>query len=88
MIVLYGSAPNSRMIKQLLDTYDDLEWANGCRVFSNRIIKTIDSDVACFGYPYFYDNKVTKKTIVLHDIEDTRLFSWVRNENQKKRENW
>lgn len=85
---VYGSAPNSRMIKQLLDTYDDLEWANGCRVFSNRIIKTIDSDVACFGYPYFYDNKVTKNTIVLHDVEDTRLFSWVRNENQKKRENW
>ena len=76
------------MIKQLLDTYDDLEWANGCRVFSNRIIKTIDSDVACFCYPYFYDNKVTKHTIVLHDVEDTRLFSWVRNENQKKRENW
>ena len=37
-------------------------------------------DVALFGYEYFYDWKVTDKTILLHDVADTRLFSWVPQE--------
>lgn len=85
---IYGSAPNSRIINACLDTYDDIYWANGCRVFSDEIIKYCDSDVALFGYEYFYDDKVTDKTVVLHDIEDTRLFSWIENEVQRDKENW
>ena len=85
---VYGSAPNSRMVNNLIDTYDDINWANGCKIFSDRIIKDMDSDVACFNYQYFYDDKETEKTIVLHDTEETRLFSWVWDDEQKRRENW
>ena len=73
---VYGSAPHSRMIYECLNTYRNIKWANGCRMFSEKIIRTIGPDVALFGYQYFYDNKVTDKTIVLHDVRKTRLFSW------------
>ena len=64
------------MIYECLNTYRNIKWANGCRMFSEKIIRTIGPDVALFGYQYFYDNKVTDKTIVLHDVRKTRLFSW------------
>ena len=76
--------PNSRMIYQLMDTYHDINWANGCKMFSDRIIQEIEGDVACFGYEYFYDSKITDKTIVLHDVEETRLMSWVWDDEQKE----
>ena len=41
-----------------------------------------------FGYEYFYDDTVTDKTIVLHDIVDTRLFTWIDVEEQTDKENW
>ena len=74
---VYGSTPNSRIVNLCLGTYKDRYWANGCGIFSDEIIKYCDSDVALFGHEYFYDNKVTSKTIVLHDVDDTRLLSWV-----------
>ncbi len=74
---IYGSTPNSRVIDDCLDTYDDTEWANGGKLFNDAIIKFMKPDVALFGYEYFYDWEVTDKTILLHDIVDTRLFSWV-----------
>ena len=74
---IYGSTPNSRVIDDCLDTYDDIEWGNGGKLFNDAIIKFMKPDVALFGYEYFYDWKVTDKTILLHDIVDTRLFSWV-----------
>jgi hypothetical protein len=46
----------------------------------------MDTDVALFGYQWFYDDKITDKTIVLHDVEETRLFSWVDGNKYKK--NW
>tara|TARA_Y100000033_G_C2736403_1_gene106108 strand:- start:413 stop:1054 length:642 start_codon:yes stop_codon:yes gene_type:complete len=85
---VYGSTPGARMIYQLMDTYHDINWANGCKMFSDRIIQEIEGDVACFGYEYFYDSKITDRTIVLHDVEETRLMSWVWNDEQKRRENW
>jgi|TARA_B100000900_G_scaffold381450_1_gene367900 hypothetical protein len=85
---VYGSAPNSRMIKNLLATYSDIQWANGCKIFSDRIIQVIDADVGCFGYEYFYDDKMTDKTIVLHDVEETRLLSWAWDDEHFRRENW
>ena len=39
----------------------------------------MEDDVAIFGYEYFYNWQINDKTIVLHDIEETRLFSWVDN---------
>jgi hypothetical protein len=85
---VYGSAPHSRIIYECLNTYTRLNWANGCKMFSDRIIKKMDTDVALFGYEYFYDNKITDKTIILHDIEETRLFSWINNPEQKLKKNW
>lgn len=80
---VYGSAPHSRIIYECLKTYTNINWANGCRMFSERIIATMGPDVALFGYKYFYDNKITDKTIILHDIKETRLFSWADKSKQK-----
>jgi len=77
---VYGSTSNSRIVNLCLSTYKDKYWANGCGIFYDEIIKYCDSDVALFGHEYFYDNKVTPKTIVLHDVDDTRLLSWVGDE--------
>jgi len=85
---IYGSIPNSRIINVCLDTYTDIYWANGCRMFSDEIIKYCEPDVALFGYEYFYDDTITEKTVLLHDIEDTRLFTWVDVEEQTDKENW
>jgi len=74
---IYGSTPNSRVIDDCFDTYDDIKWANAGKLFNDAIIKFMKPDVALFGYEYFYDWEVTDKTILLHDIIDTRLFSWV-----------
>lgn len=85
---VYGSAPNSRIVNICLDTYKDIYWANGCRMFSDEIIKHCDNDVALFGHEYFYDNKVTDKTILLHDVVETRLFSWTDDDEVKNPKNW
>lgn len=85
---VYGSAPDSRIINLCLGTYKDIYWANGCKMFSDEIILNCDTDVALFGHEYFYDNKITEKTIVLHDVEETRLFSWTDDEELKKKKNW
>ena len=79
---IYGSIPNSRIINVCLDTYTNIYWANGCRMFSDEIIKYCEPDVALFGYEYFYDDTITEKTVLLHDIVDTRLFTWVDVEEQ------
>jgi len=83
---IYGSTPNSRIILECLSVYDTIYWAHGCKTFNNKIIEKMETDVALFGYEYFYDNKVTDKTIILHDVEETRLFSWVDDDQYKK--NW
>lgn len=85
---VYGSAPNSRIVNICLSNFTDIHWTVGCRWYSESIIKHCDIDVALFGYEYFYDDKITDKTVVLHDLEETRLFSWAHNEEVKKKENW
>ena len=52
-------------------------------MFCERIIATMGPDVALFVYKYFYDQKITDKTFVLHDIKETRLFSWVDKPEQR-----
>lgn len=74
---IYGSTVNSRVIDDCLSTYEDLNFANGGHLFNNKIIETMEPDIALFGYEYFYNWEVTDKTVLLHDIADTRLFSWV-----------
>jgi hypothetical protein len=83
---VYGSTPQSRIINECLSVYDRITWAHGCKTFNNKIIEKMDLDVALFNYEYFYNDKITDKTIILHDVEETRLFSWVDDVNYKK--NW
>ena len=81
-ITVIGSSKNSRIVRECLSTYKTIGRANGGKVFSDKILKEVDSDVALFNYKYFYDNKITENTVVLHDT-DLRLFSW-RSEGKRK----
>ena len=81
---VYGSAPNSRMVNECLAEYVNINWAHGCKVFSEVIIQKFGQDVALFNYEYFYNHEVNDKTIVLHDVIETRLFSWVDGGAMKK----
>ncbi len=74
---VYGAAPGSRIIDICLEVYDRISWAHGCKSFSDRIIQKMGPDVALFGYQYFYNWEVAEKTVVLHDVLESRLFSWV-----------
>ena len=74
---VYGAAPGSRIILECLNCYDRINWAHGCKTFSDKIIQKIEPDVALFGYEYFYNWEINHKTVVLHDVQETRLFSWV-----------
>lgn len=80
---VYGSAPRSRAIMESLACYKRLTWAHGCKTFNDRLIEVMDTDIALFGYEWFYNWQISDKTIVLHDIEDTRLFSWCKDEPNK-----
>ena len=82
------AAPNSRIVNECLKTYTDIYWANGCRMFNDKIIEQMDTDVALLSYEYFYDQKIGPKTVILHDIQDTRLLSWTDNPEARKPENW
>lgn len=73
---VYGSIPNSRIIEACLAEYRDLDWAHGCQVFNDLIVREFGLDVALFNYKAFYDGKIGPETIVLHDVPETRLFSW------------
>ena len=84
---VYGAAPNSRIVNACLAKYDRINWAHGCKTFSDEIISVIEPDVALFGYEYFYNWEVNDKTIVLHDVADTRLLSWV-EEDKKEDLQW
>ena len=41
------------------------------------------ADVALFGYEYIYNWEINDKTVVLHDVLQTRLFSWVKPEDRE-----
>jgi len=83
---VYGSVPNGRIVNLCLAEYKILEWAHGCKLFSDIIIQNMEMDVALFNYEYFYNWEISNKTIVLHDVEETRLFSWTDGNAFKK--NW
>lgn len=78
---VYGSVPNGRVINECLSIYDVITWAHGCKTFNDKIIEKMGTDIALFGYEYFYNNIINDKTIILHDIGATRLFSWMEEEN-------
>jgi hypothetical protein len=74
---VYGSAPNSRIVNECLACYDRVNWAHGCKTFSDKIIQRMGPDIAAFSYEYFYNWEINDKTVVLHDVLETRLFSWI-----------
>ena len=55
---------------------------------NDKLIEQMDTDVALISYEYFYDSKIGPKTVILHDIQDTRLLSWTDNPEARKPENW
>ena len=71
-----GSEPRSRMIDFLISLYVDVDWAWMGRGLSDKMWAELGPDIALFDYKYFYDTEITDKTIVLHDTEDNRLWSW------------
>lgn len=81
---VYGAAPNSRIIHECLSCYDRITWAHGCKTFSDKIIQKMGPDVALFSYEYIYNWEINDKTVVLHDVLSTRLFSWVDPEKRAK----
>jgi hypothetical protein len=85
---VYGSAPGSRAVTEILSVYESLTWAHGCKRFSDKLIHIMEPDIACFGYEYFYNWEVNSKTVVLHDVTITRLMTWVDNVNQRNKDNW
>jgi hypothetical protein len=80
---VYGSAPNSRIVLEALSCYTRINWAHGCKTFSDKIIQKMGPDVAAFSYEYFYNWEVNDKTVVLHDVLETRLFSWVEEKDRQ-----
>lgn len=76
---IIGSSPKSPTVETLLERMNE-GWKNysWCLIFSNELMKIIEEDpsrIRAFSKEYFYDNEVTEKTIILHDV-DTRLWSW------------
>jgi hypothetical protein len=43
---IYGSTPSSRAVTVCLNTYNNINWANGCKMFSDALIKNMDVDIA------------------------------------------
>tara|TARA_Y100001972_G_C7667481_1_gene338017 strand:- start:11569 stop:12291 length:723 start_codon:yes stop_codon:yes gene_type:complete len=79
---VYGSAPHSRAINLCLNTYTTINWANGGFMFSEILLRNIDDDMLALAPNYFYSSKITNKSIILHDVPDTRLWTWFdRNDN-------
>lgn len=79
---LVGSSPKSLASKKCLEILEkhvnDFR-PSYCILFSHELLelqKRFPSKIQSFDKEYFYDNKKTSKTIVLHDINDTRLWSW------------
>jgi len=71
-----GASPNSRIVNECLSIYKNVDWAWGGKTLSAKMFKNIGPDTCLFNYEYFYDNKITEKTIVMHDKPGNRLWSW------------
>ena len=64
------------MINYILSLYGDVNRIWMGKTMSDEMWKAIEPDTALFNYKYFYDNKITDETVVLHDIDNQRLWSW------------
>lgn len=75
-VTVLGSEPQSRIVNYILSLYKDVNTVWMGKTISDKIWDAIDLDVALFNYEYFYDDKLTDNTIILHDIPKQRLWSW------------
>ena len=75
-VTVIGATPESRMINYILSLYGDVNRIWMGKTMSDEMWKAIEPDTALFNYKYFYDNKITDETVVLHDIDNQRLWSW------------
>ena len=80
---LIGSVPKSIFINNCLKRMEyDKQFKSPpswCVVLADEIFNTQEKypdKIHVFEKEYFYDNKITDKTIILHDVEETRLWSW------------
>ena len=80
---LIGSSPRSVFINNCLKRMEyDRQYKlppSWCVVFSDEISITQEkfpNKIHVFEKEYFYNNKITDKTVILHDVNETRLWSW------------
>jgi hypothetical protein len=77
-----GSSPKSlasKLCLEILERHIEDIRPSYCILFSHELLELQNkapSKIQSFDKEYFYDNKKTSKTIVLHDINHTRLWSW------------
>jgi|TARA_R110000782_G_scaffold250901_1_gene338373 hypothetical protein len=64
---IQGSTPNSRVVKELLTVWDNLEFASGGLRTSNKLITILDTDVALLNHKHFFTYVINDKTILLHE---------------------
>ena len=79
-IALMGSIKNGRIPNAIINSYKNVDWANGGGMHSDVILENIDIDIAVFNYKKFYNKELTDETIVLHDEDN--LGSWYKSDEQ------
>ena len=74
--MILGSSKNSRIINSLLEMYVDVNWAWAFKPMSSKIFEISGPDVCIFHHNKFFNNLVTKESILYHENNETRLKSW------------
>ena len=77
---IQGSAPNSRVVQELLTVWDNLEYAPGGKKTSDKLITILDSDVSLLNHEYFFSYTTNNKTILLH--EPHTLDTWRKGDDR------
>ena len=86
---IQGSTANSRVVRELLTVWNDLNFAPGGLKTSDKLISVMDTDVSLVNFEHFFTYTVNKKTILLH--EPHTLDTWrkgdarTRKQEQRKR---
>ena len=81
---IQGSTPNSRVVKELLTVWDNLNFAPGGLRTSDKLITILDTDVALLNHEHFFTYLITDKTILLHEAHT--LDSWRSEEDKKNKQ--
>ena len=79
-VAVIGSVKNGRITNAILNSYKNINWANGGGMHSDVILENIDVDVAVFNYKKFYNRELTDETVILHDKDN--LGSWYKSDEE------